>query len=31
MTPGFDRSHWPNMADQTWENEIHSYYRTKND
>lgn len=29
--PGFDRSHWPNMADQTWENEIHSYYRTKND
>lgn len=29
--PGFDTSHWPNMADQTWENEIHSYYRTKND
>jgi sporulation protein YlmC with PRC-barrel domain len=26
--PGFDRNHWPNMADQSWEKEIHSYYGT---
>jgi sporulation protein YlmC with PRC-barrel domain len=24
--PGFDKKHWPNMADQKWQNEIHSYY-----
>jgi len=24
--PGFDKEHWPNMADQTWANEIHKYY-----
>ena len=24
--PGFDKDHWPNMADQTWEKEIHSWY-----
>ncbi len=29
--PGFDKDHWPNMADQTWANEIHSYYGTKAD
>ena len=26
--PGFDKDHWPNMADPTWEHEIHSYYGT---
>ena len=24
--PGFDKSKWPNMADQSWVKEIHSYY-----
>lgn len=24
--PGFDVDHWPDMADQSWEKEIHSYY-----
>ena len=27
--PGFDPDHWPNMADPTWANEIHSYYGTQ--
>jgi len=27
--PGFDKAHWPNMADQSWAKEIHSYYGTK--
>ena len=27
--PGFDKDHWPNMADQSWAREIHSYYETK--
>ena len=26
--PGFDKDHWPNMADPTWVNSIHSYYGT---
>jgi hypothetical protein len=26
--PGFDKGHWPNMADQSWAREIHSYYGT---
>lgn len=26
--PGFDKDNWPNMADQTWENDIHSFYQT---
>lgn len=26
--PGFDKDRWPDMADQTWANEIHSYYGT---
>ena len=26
--PGFDKKHWPNMADQTWQKEIHTYYGT---
>ena len=24
--PGFDKDNWPNMADQSWAREIHSYY-----
>jgi len=27
--PGFDPGHWPDMADTTWSNEIHTYYGTK--
>jgi L-rhamnose mutarotase len=27
--PGFDKAHWPNMADATWEHGIHAYYGTK--
>ena len=26
--PGFDKAHWPNMADETWAEEIHAYYGT---
>jgi sporulation protein YlmC with PRC-barrel domain len=26
--PGFDQDHWPNMADETWANDLHRYYRT---
>src|SRR4030042_6258205 len=26
--PGFDKDHWPNMADQSWARKIHSYYGT---
>ena len=26
--PGFDKDHWPNMADQTWTRQIHAYYGT---
>ncbi len=24
--PGFDKDQWPNMADQTWSNDVHKYY-----
>lgn len=27
--PGFDKDRWPNMADSTWENEVHSFYGTE--
>ena len=27
--PGFDKDAWPNLADPTWANDIHSYYGTK--
>jgi sporulation protein YlmC with PRC-barrel domain len=27
--PGFDKDNWPDMADPTWQNTIHSYYGTK--
>lgn len=26
--PGFDKDHWPNMADPTWANSIHRFYGT---
>jgi sporulation protein YlmC with PRC-barrel domain len=26
--PGFDTDHWPNMANQTWASQIHTYYGT---
>jgi sporulation protein YlmC with PRC-barrel domain len=25
--PGFDADHWPDMANQAWMTEVHSYYR----
>ena len=27
--PGFDKDKWPNMADQTWAKELHSFYGTQ--
>jgi sporulation protein YlmC with PRC-barrel domain len=27
--PGFDHDNWPNMADQSWSQGIHSYYSTR--
>jgi sporulation protein YlmC with PRC-barrel domain len=24
--PGFDKDHWPDMADTTWAKEVHDYY-----
>lgn len=27
--PGFDKDDWPDMADQTWVRDVHSYYGTK--
>jgi sporulation protein YlmC with PRC-barrel domain len=29
--PGFDKSQWPNMSDQSWAKQIHTYYGTKPD
>ncbi|WP_323001342.1 PRC-barrel domain-containing protein [Denitromonas sp.] len=26
--PGFDKDHWPDMADAAWEKNIHAYYGT---
>jgi sporulation protein YlmC with PRC-barrel domain len=26
--PGFDKSQWPDMADQTWQQSIQTYYRS---
>lgn len=26
--PGFDKNDWPDMADQTWQGQVHSYYGT---
>lgn len=27
--PGFDKAHWPAMADQRWASELHTYYGTR--
>jgi sporulation protein YlmC with PRC-barrel domain len=27
--PGFDKDKWPNMSDQTWAKDVHTYYGTK--
>jgi len=27
--PGFDKSDWPDMAEPTWQEEVHSFYGTK--
>ena len=27
--PGFDKDNWPDMADPTWQETIHSYYGTR--
>ncbi|HZN23190.1 MAG TPA: PRC-barrel domain-containing protein [Burkholderiales bacterium] len=27
--PGFDKDHWPSMADQTWATQVHTYYSTR--
>lgn len=26
--PGFDKNHWPSMADEQWTREVHAYYKT---
>jgi sporulation protein YlmC with PRC-barrel domain len=27
--PGFDKDHWPSMADPTWASEVYSYYNSR--
>jgi sporulation protein YlmC with PRC-barrel domain len=27
--PGFDKDHWPSMAEQTWAVQVHTYYSTR--
>lgn len=27
--PGFDKDHWPALADQTWASDVHEYYVTR--
>jgi len=27
--PGFDKGHWPDMADQTWRDEIEAFYQSR--
>jgi hypothetical protein len=27
--PGFDKNHWPNMADHTWGAKVYTYYGAK--
>ncbi len=29
QAPGFDKDHWPAMAEETWASDIHSYYGTR--
>ena len=26
--PGFDKDHWPSMADETWATDVHTFYGT---
>jgi sporulation protein YlmC with PRC-barrel domain len=28
QAPGFDKNHWPDMANQTWATELHNFYGT---
>ncbi|RVT44869.1 PRC-barrel domain containing protein [Rheinheimera sediminis] len=28
--PGFDKDHWPDMADSSWQELIHGYYQSSN-
>jgi len=27
--PGFDKDHWPSMADETWARTVHTYYKAR--
>lgn len=27
-TEGFDKDHWPNFADRTWQTKVHEHYKT---
>jgi len=29
QAPGFDKNHWPSMADENWARELHTYYRVR--
>ena len=29
QAPGFDKDHWPSMADETWARTVHTYYRAR--
>jgi sporulation protein YlmC with PRC-barrel domain len=29
QAPGFDKEHWPQMADPTWARQVHGYYGTR--
>ena len=29
QAPGFDKDHWPSMADRDWARELHTYYRVR--
>ena len=29
QAPGFDKGHWPNMADRAWAAEVNTYYHAK--
>lgn len=30
LAPGFDKDHWPSMANPTWASEVHAYYKQRN-
>jgi hypothetical protein len=29
QAPGFDKDHWPSLADQSWGANVHKYYVTR--